>query len=107
MITTNRRIPESGELAFGSITAATAGTANPVLTLVKDSVSLGFENTTDVQLVVTINLVQKKRVPANSFRIIDLGTNKSRLAAGTVIGVFRAAGAPTVGTFEVLSVTGQ
>lgn len=105
-ITTKRTIPESSELAFGAITGTSAGTANAVLTLVNDAVNIGFENTTDVQLVVTLDGVQKKRVPAGSFRVFDLGTNGSRLAAGTVVGVFRAAGAPTSGTFEVVSMVG-
>ncbi len=94
-----------GELDYTAITASTAGTAITALTLAYDSLCIGFENTTDVQLIVAIDGVQKKRVPAGSYRVLDLGANNGSFAKGTVVAVFRsAAGAPASGVFEVTSV---
>lgn len=75
-----------------------------MITLAKDAGNVGVENTTDVQLVITIGGVQAKRIPAGAYRVLDLATNGGRIASGTVIGVFRAAGAPTSGVIEVVAV---
>lgn len=108
MKTLGRRVAiQSSELAFGAITGTTPGTANAVLTLASDSGILSFENTTDQQLVVTLDGNQFKRVPAGAFRVYDLRAGTSRQPKGMVVGVFRGAGAPTSGAFEVVSVPAE
>lgn len=104
MLATNRIVPESGEVAFGSISGTAAGSANTVLTLAGDSGQLGFENTTDIELCITLGGVKKKRVPAYSFRVFDFAENGGRIDASTVVGVYYDGGtAPTVGNIEVTS----
>jgi hypothetical protein len=91
---------QRGELAFGSITAATAGTANTVLTATKDAVVVSIENTTNAELIITKGGADFKRVPAGSFRVFDFRSDAVALSAGTW-GVYRS-GTPSSGNLEII-----
>ncbi len=96
-----RIVPERGSVAAASITASTAGTAITVVTTTKDTVMVAIENTTDVELMVTRNGADFKRVPAGSFRVFDLAT--SGVAFGPYIwGIYRI-GTPATGVIEILA----
>lgn len=103
LLSHNKVTPNRGELAFGAVTGTTAGTANTVLTTTMDSVQVSFENTTDVQLIITRGGVDFKRVPAGNFRVFDLKGNGVGFAP-VVWGVYRAAGAPASGVIEVVAI---
>ena len=96
-----RVVPERGQVAAASITSSTAGTAITVVTTTKDTVLVSIENTTDVELMVTRNGADFKRVPAGGFRVFDL--QSSGVAFGPYIwGVYRI-GTPASGVIEILT----
>lgn len=98
----HRVTPERGTLAFGAISGTTTGTANTLKTLVKDCVKLDLHNATDVALVVVLNGVDIKYMPAGFYMTEDLATNGASYAAADVFKVYRFSGAPTVGLMELV-----
>lgn len=96
-----RIVPERGQVAAASISATTAGTAHTVLTTTKDSVTISLENTTDVELMVTRNGADFKRVPAGAFRIFD--TKANGVAFGPYIWGVYEIGNPASGVIEIIS----
>lgn len=92
-------------LAFGSITASYVGVGVSFVNAIR---ILSLVNTTDVDLLVSLNGIDDKIiVPATSGKVYDFGTNKADqsgvldLSAGTRVYVKRASGAPASGSFYV------
>jgi hypothetical protein len=89
------------QVAAASISATTAGTAHTVLTTTKDTVMISLENTTDVELMVTRNGADFKRVPAGSFRVFD--TKSDGVAFGPYVWGVYEIGNPASGVLEILA----
>jgi uncharacterized membrane protein YtjA (UPF0391 family) len=95
--------PNRGELGFAGITGTTAGIANTALTTTTPSIVVSFENTTNVELMVTRGNTDFKRLPASSFRVFDLKSNGTGFAAGTWK-VYYTGSAPASGNLEVIAI---
>ena len=95
--------PQFAALAFGAITGTTAATANTILTLTRDQMSLKVVNSTDVDLIVTSQIPSATTAAAvaidifkaGTTTIMDLTTNNRKLTSGAILGVYRRSGAPT------------
>lgn len=88
-------VPQYDELAFGSITASTAGTAHTLQTLTRDRRTIVIVSNLNAEVGITMDGVQKGHVPANGTVSFDLGSNSQSWSSGTVIGVFHRGTAPT------------
>lgn len=98
--------PQFDELAFGSITANSAGTANALQTWTKNKALAEIVNTTNVDLIVTHNGAAWRRVPAGKSAVINLRTNGVMMggnAAGVVVGVYCPGAAPGSGYLSITS----
>jgi len=93
--------PQISALAFGSVTGTTPATANTVLTATRERVILVVENTTDADLVLTVDGDDLFVIRTASAKVIDLGCNGLKINLGEVIGVYRRSGAPTSGEILV------
>lgn len=94
---------QRGELAAASITANVLGSANTVLTTTKPTIQIGAENTCAVELMLVKNGANFKRIPANSYRVLDLKTNAVGFAI-TTWKVYYTGAAPAGCNFELLSI---
>lgn len=95
--------PERGELAAAGVTGSTGGSAKTLVTLVQQGTCLAVENTMPVEVMITRSATDLKRVPAYSFRVLDLGTNATALAPGTVIKVYPTGATGSTGYVEALT----
>lgn len=99
------------ELAFGSIGASYSA----IGTAITDHARLVcFSNSCDDEVYISLDgTTNNFRLAANSFKLLDLSTNKIRddgffIPVGTIFYVKRVSGAPTEGAVwvEVMSATG-
>lgn len=88
---------QSVRLAFGSVTATTAGGANTLLTLTRCATILSVYNSLNQDVWITKNGVNWVPLPAGQSFCEDLHANANRHIVGDVFGVYRAASAPTSG----------
>lgn len=92
-------------LAFGSITGTTAGTAIALLTLTKEARILSFENTTNLEVIVTRDGTDFWRLKASTGAIsLDVSAAGGVYRAGEVFGVY-AASTPGSGLVQGLAQT--
>lgn len=89
--------PQTARVAFGSVTASTAGTANTVLTVSGGRRILVCTNSLNQETELTWAGSDFLYLPASSSVAVDLGTNGLQAANGVVVGVYHLGVAPTSG----------
>jgi hypothetical protein len=88
--------PQSGRLAFGSVTGTTAGTANAILTLSGRRRIIICTNSLNTETMLTYNGANWLPLPAGVGVAVDLSASGLTFADGKVVGVYYQA-APASG----------
>jgi hypothetical protein len=98
-----QNLPERGELAAAGVTGTTGSNGNTVLTLTRQATCLSMENTTDKEVMIASGSTLIKRVPAYSYRVLDLGTNAVAIPPGAALKAHLTGASATTGYVEVLT----
>jgi hypothetical protein len=98
-----QNLPERGELAAAGVTGTTGSNGNTVLTLTRQATCLSMENTLDKEVMIASGTTLIKRVPAYSYRVLDLGTNAVAIPPGSVLKAHLTGASASTGYLEVLT----
>ena len=80
--------PQSGRLAFGSVTGTTAGTANTILTLTGRRRIVICTNSLNTETMLTYNGANWLPLPAGVGVAVDLSASGLTLADGKIVGIY-------------------
>jgi hypothetical protein len=81
-------VPQSGRLAFGSVTGTTAGTANTILTLTGRRRIVICTNSLNTETMLTYNGANWLPLPAGVGVAVDLSASGLTFADAKVVGVY-------------------
>lgn len=96
-----RIVPQYAELAFGSVTATTAGTATTISTLTRDRRAIVIVSNLNTEVMVTFGGADFVHIPASGTVALDLGSNALSFAKDVILGVYHRGVAPASGRIGI------